>query len=134
MMTGYLSSHFVRDLPDAQTIHNTPTADLMAMVHTVLGSNGSLDERVKACADLGEILAHRQAELQVEARILHAQKTIDRRVQPHQDQWAVHMTHCYGVDDEGLPTSCKYGEDHVCPAALHKEPLKEYRRVEALRG
>ena len=133
MMTGYLSSHFVRDLPGAQTIHNTPTADLMGNVGKALGAEGDLDGRIKACENLGEILAHRLVELKMERRILEAQRTIDARIPPQSSDWAVHMTHCYGVDDEGYPTSCKYNEDHICPAAPFKEPMKEYRRVKAAR-
>ncbi len=66
--------------------------------------------------------------LDKQERIAEAKATEHNRLTPEDGSYGVHMTHCYGFnyDDGEGEYSCKYGEDHICPAALHADPLAYY--------
>jgi len=76
-------------------------------------------------------------------RVEHAQKTASGRLKPTNSHWAVHMIHCYGMDQDSIYEweefgkddahapipyrhGCKYGEDDICPAAMYEEPYDEF--------
>jgi hypothetical protein len=70
-------------------------------------------------------------------RVALAEDTRDQRLKPSDPFYWTHMTHCYGLsyDDvygDEIPTEryeCKYGDDHICPAALFEDPWAEYERA-----
>lgn len=97
-------------------------------------SQGGLKGQLDAIQDLQTLLANKRIEVANKYRVELAQQTADKRVPRDHDEWGVHMRHCYGLDydscwDNEEPTtrhSCKYGEDDICPAALHEDPWAVY--------
>lgn len=68
-------------------------------------------------------------------RVAEALETRDKRLKPGNRSYGTHMRHCYGLSDEPWSGpnerfACKYGEDHICPAAMFEDPWKEYVRAE----
>lgn len=79
---------------------------------------------------LGELNNYRMG-VRDKARVEWAEQTRADRIKESDPRWGVHMSHCYGWDYDsidyhgGQPKerfSCKYGEDDICPAALHEDP------------
>ena len=98
-------------------------------------SEGGLQGQVDAIRDLKFLLDKKLADAENKLRVEIAHKTAHKRIARDHPQWGVHMRHCYGLDyddfygDEEVPTtrhSCKYGEDDICPAALHEDPWDVY--------
>lgn len=75
-----------------------------------------------------KVLQSAHEKVQEDRRITHANFTQAKRIQPTDEAYGVHMSHCYGEnwEDPGTKFSCKYGEDDICPAAAFENPWKAY--------
>lgn len=99
---------------------------------------GGARGQLAALRELKLLVKEKIAEVGNLARVESAQENANERISKGHPRWGVHMTHCYGLnyDDhwgDGKPTerySCKYGEDHICPAALYPDPWAEWCKHE----
>lgn len=98
-------------------------------------SEGGLQGQVDAIRDLKFLLDKKLADAENKLRVEIAHKTAHKRIARDHPRWGVHMRHCYSLDyddfygEDEEPTSrhtCKYGEDDICPAALHEDPWAVY--------
>jgi hypothetical protein len=96
-----------------------------------------LKGQIDAINALQDLLTSKHRDLANKYRVEEAHRNASERLPQHHESWAVHMTHCYGLDYDDCygdeePTSrfaCKYGEDDICPAALHEDPWTAYRKL-----
>lgn len=89
--------------------------------------------QLQALTDLRALAAETFGEVYNVFRVQEAKLTEHKRLPRDHRQWATHMSHCYGLDDDPPPgsssnirMSCKYGQDDICPAALYEDPWAEY--------
>lgn len=117
-----------------------------ATFHKVLRALGAvkIEDSIQGLADRHDALTDIISQLNDikhdvanKLRVAQAEVTRDQRLKPSDPFYWTHMRHCYGLsyDDvigDEIPTEryeCKYGDDHICPAALFEDPWAEYERA-----
>lgn len=99
---------------------------------------GGLQGQLDALYELKTLVKAKIADVSNLRRVELAHENASERIPKTDPHWGVHMTHCYGLnyDDhwgDGKPTeryACKYGDDHICPAALYPDPWAEWCKHE----
>ena len=110
----------------------TEGSDLQILFLKAVGAveEGGLDGQFENLVKFEEAIRFVRFGVENKIRVRDAKASEAQRLKPTDGQYGVHMSHCYGLSDEpwaeGERFTCKYGEDDICPAALHEDPWAAY--------